>query len=73
MYTDLNTFQDLKLFVHASYGYPEGTVKVKYLEDVADDEALIYHIAYFILNANPVPCHIVDITAERTATSVSFD
>ena len=57
----------------ASATYPEGAVKVKYLEDAADEEPLIYDIEHFILNADPAPRHLIDLAAAESSTSVSYE
>ena len=58
----------------ASATHPEGSVKVKYLEDAADEEAITYDIGHFILNAKPAPRHLVDLSLDAPQqVSVSYE
>ena len=52
--------------------YPEGAVKVQYVDDGEDDEPLTYDIVDFIHSADPAPCHIVDLS-DQTETAVSLE
>ena len=46
-------------------------VKVKYLDDEENDDPIEYDVDHFFANANPAPCHLIDLT--DVATSVALE
>ena len=56
----------------ANEDYPEGAVKVRYLDDEAGDELFTYGISEFIQVSDPAPCHVVDLTGQ-VQTSVAHE
>ena len=65
-----------KIIAHlaVSKDFPEGVVTVKYMEDVEDQEPINYCIDHFITNADPAPCHLIDLAVESPMqVSVSYE
>ena len=59
--------------LQADKKYPEGAVQVKYLEDAADEEAIIYDIGHFILNSMAAPRHLVDLVSDTSPVSITLE